>query len=610
MSQEPVIVVKDVYKDFNAHRRANSIKDLLVYRDKKDTSNIRHILKDINFEVKKGEVLGIIGRNGSGKSTTLKLLSRILRPNKGTITINGKVACLIELGAGFHPDMTGRENIYINASFFGISEKEVNERMDDIIEFSGIGEYIDERIRNYSSGMYLRLAFSVAINVDADVLLIDEILAVGDVQFQQKCFDKLRQFKEGGGTIVLVTHSMDQAKMFCDNVIWIDEGVIRESGTAKTVCDHYMEDMLGEEEEDNVLKKKKGSKDFPGEKELRLAFATGGGLGDDLIFANYLKCLKRKFSDLTLTMDVYFSLGYGMADALFEEGDLCRKTVDGGDHIKNSEYDCIIWFCRYPKVEWMTKRVKAVSPEFYEYVMECKAFYKRQPYLFDGSPYLDGYSSQLSIMKGVSRLQQPDFNGALGIGKDYEYNVFIRGDPFKFLKNNGIEGKYITVHRGNDTAYSGDAVKLWPLENYEELIRMFKEKYPGYKVVQMGVSRDRCQEIRGVDIDLVGKTTLDDVKSLLKYSSLHIDSEGGFTHLRQSLRGGQSVALFGPTDIRFYGYDNNINIKGDGCDTPCEWATKSWMTVCSRGYGKPPCMRSITPEMVMERIEKEWNTKD
>ena len=246
MQPEYAIKVEHVYKEFNLHRKSTTLKDYLTYHEKRDRSAIRQVLKDINFEVKKGEALGIIGRNGSGKSTTLKLLSRILRPNSGTITMDGKVACLIELGAGFHPDMTGRENIYINASFFGISKKEVDSRMQEIIDFSGIGNYIDERIRNYSSGMYLRLAFSVAINVDADILLIDEILAVGDVQFQQKCFDKLRQFKNKGGTIVLVTHSTEQAKMFCDNVLWLEDGIAKEYGPSAPVCEHYVKMMLNE----------------------------------------------------------------------------------------------------------------------------------------------------------------------------------------------------------------------------------------------------------------------------------------------------------------------------------------------------------------------------
>ena len=244
MPEEYAIEVKNVYKKFNLHRRATTLKDLLSYREKKREKHVHQVLEDISFNVKKGEALGIIGKNGSGKSTTLKLLSKILRPEQGTITINGKVACLIELGAGFHPDMTGRENIFINASIFGLDDKKVKEKLDEIIEFSGISEYIDQRVRNYSSGMYMRLAFSVATSVDADILLIDEILAVGDIEFQKKCFDRLEQFKNNGGTIVLVTQSPDQAKEFCDNVMWIDDGHIREYGDAATVCDDYKNAMI------------------------------------------------------------------------------------------------------------------------------------------------------------------------------------------------------------------------------------------------------------------------------------------------------------------------------------------------------------------------------
>lgn len=244
MEQDCAIEVSHVYKEFNSHIRNNSFKNMIVYRERKNRSLVRKVLNDVSFSVKKGEVLGIIGRNGSGKSTTLKLLSKILWPDAGTINIKGKVACLIELGAGFHPDMTGRENVYINASIFGIPQKTVNQRIQQIIDFSEIGDYIDERVRNYSSGMYLRLAFSVAINVDADVLLIDEILAVGDLQFQKKCINKLKEFRDNGGTIVLVTHDVGQVKEMCDRAMWIDGGEIRMIGDVDTVCDEYCRVML------------------------------------------------------------------------------------------------------------------------------------------------------------------------------------------------------------------------------------------------------------------------------------------------------------------------------------------------------------------------------
>ena len=193
--------------------------------------------------MKKGESVGLIGKNGCGKSTTLKLLTKILRPNGGTIDIQGRVCSLIELGAGFHPDMSGRENIYINASIFGIKAKEVDQRLNDIIRFSELEEFIDNPVRTYSSGMYMRLAFSVAINVDADILLIDEILAVGDNAFQTKCFNKLKSLKDQGTTIVIVSHALGQVERLCDRAIWIDEGRIRDDGPARKVCKEYLEKM-------------------------------------------------------------------------------------------------------------------------------------------------------------------------------------------------------------------------------------------------------------------------------------------------------------------------------------------------------------------------------
>lgn len=201
-------------------------------------------MHDISFDVKKGEALAIIGRNGSGKSTILKLLTKIIRPNKGTIETKGRISCLIELGAGFHPDMSGRENIYINASIFGLNKKEVDERMQSILDFSEIEEHIDERVRDYSSGMYMRLAFAIAINVNADILIIDEILAVGDIAFQKKCMDKIEELKRNGVTIVLVTQSPDQATSICDRTIWIDNSTIRMIGDSESVCNSYLEYML------------------------------------------------------------------------------------------------------------------------------------------------------------------------------------------------------------------------------------------------------------------------------------------------------------------------------------------------------------------------------
>ena len=206
----------------------------------------RHILHDINVSVPTGKITTLIGPNGCGKSTTLKMLTRIIYPDSGSITMHGRVSSLIELGAGFHPDMTGRENIYTNASIFGLTKKEIDARLDDIISFSELGQYIDNPVRTYSSGMYMRLAFSVAINVDADILLVDEILAVGDANFQTKCFNKIREIKGQGTTIVIVSHSLGQIEQICDRSIWIKDGRIEKEGDPKSVHLEYLDYMNNE----------------------------------------------------------------------------------------------------------------------------------------------------------------------------------------------------------------------------------------------------------------------------------------------------------------------------------------------------------------------------
>ncbi|MCI5502371.1 MAG: ABC transporter ATP-binding protein [Lachnospiraceae bacterium] len=240
------IELKNVKKKFKVYYdKGTALKDKLLFwsRNKYEEN---WVLNDISFNIKKGEAVGLIGRNGCGKSTTLKLINRIIYPTSGEIVVNGRVSSLIELGAGFHPDMTGRENIYTNASIFGMTREEIDEKIDDIIAFSELGEHIDNPVRTYSSGMYMRLGFSVAINVKADILLIDEILAVGDVNFQSKCFEKLRELKASGVTIVIVSHSMAQIESICDKVVWIEKGNIKEIDKPSIVGAHYSNDMENE----------------------------------------------------------------------------------------------------------------------------------------------------------------------------------------------------------------------------------------------------------------------------------------------------------------------------------------------------------------------------
>lgn len=235
------IKVNHVYKSFNVYYdRANTLKERLLFIGRNKKREKREILNDINIDIKKGETVALIGVNGSGKSTLLKLMTQIIFPNKGTIETHGKLTSLLELGAGFHPDFSGRENIYFNSSIFGLTKKEIDSRLDQIIEFSELGELIDNPVRTYSSGQYMRLAFSVAINVDAEILLIDEILSVGDQHFQEKCFNKMRKLKKEGKTMVFVTHSMESVRNLCDRAIWLYNGKVRMDGNTDEVVNEYL----------------------------------------------------------------------------------------------------------------------------------------------------------------------------------------------------------------------------------------------------------------------------------------------------------------------------------------------------------------------------------
>ena len=244
MKEENAIEVRNVTKKFKVYLdKGHTIKEKVLFSSRRKYEE-RVVLDGISFDVKRGEAIGLIGKNGCGKSTTLKLLTKIMYPDSGTIEMRGRVSSLIELGAGFHPDMSGRQNIYTNASIFGLTRKEIDDRLDSIIEFSELENFIDNPVRTYSSGMYMRLAFSVAINVDADILLIDEILAVGDANFQAKCFERLRKIKNSGTTIVIVSHAMGQIEQICDRSIWINDGKIKAMGESGEIGNRYLDYVM------------------------------------------------------------------------------------------------------------------------------------------------------------------------------------------------------------------------------------------------------------------------------------------------------------------------------------------------------------------------------
>jgi lipopolysaccharide transport system ATP-binding protein len=244
----PAIRFDGVAKRFTIHHeRARSLHDALVHLfQRRGWREEFWALRDVSFTVASGEALGVIGANGSGKSTLLKLATRLLAPTHGRVAVQGRVAALLELGAGFHPELSGRDNVYLNASILGIPRRRVDERFADIVEFAGLERFVDTPVKRYSSGMQARLGFAVAVHVDPDVLLLDEVLAVGDLQFQERCLERIRALHADGRTILLVSHDLSAVAQFCTSVLWLHEGQVRALGEPQAIIDEYRRHLLGE----------------------------------------------------------------------------------------------------------------------------------------------------------------------------------------------------------------------------------------------------------------------------------------------------------------------------------------------------------------------------
>jgi ABC-2 type transport system ATP-binding protein len=250
VTEQAAITVDGVSKQYRLyHERNQSLKATLMRRARARYEEF-WALRDVSFDVPAGETFALIGENGSGKSTLLKCMARILRPEKGRIETRGKISALLELGAGFHPELTGRENIFLNGSILGLSKKQINQRFDEIVEFAGLEHFIDTPVKNYSSGMYVRLGFSVAINVDPDILLIDEVLAVGDAEFQRKCLEKFDEFRASGKTVVIVSHALESVRNLADSAGWLEHGVLQRLGKSSEVVDEYLTESHADRDPD------------------------------------------------------------------------------------------------------------------------------------------------------------------------------------------------------------------------------------------------------------------------------------------------------------------------------------------------------------------------
>lgn len=299
-----VIEFKNVTKYFNIYQnKSNSIKEKflnkVLKRNKLQVTKM-NVLKNASFKIEKGQTVGIIGENGTGKSTSLKLISNILKPNSGEIIVNGKISSLLEIGVGFQPDLSGRENVYLYGSILGLSKSEVDDRYDHIVKFAELEKFMDTPVKNYSSGMYMRLAFSVAVSVDPDILLVDEVLAVGDANFQRKCLDKITEFKNEGKTIVYVSHDMSTVRRICDKVIFIKKGGYVLEGSTERMIGLYMKLVYSaDEKEKEKLNKSIENKnienisgDFNIEQHEAKEFCSGNRYGN-----RELEITKLYFSD-------------------------------------------------------------------------------------------------------------------------------------------------------------------------------------------------------------------------------------------------------------------------------------------------------------------------
>jgi ABC-2 type transport system ATP-binding protein len=310
-AERPVVVeVREVSKRFVV-RKDNSLKERLVTLGR---AGRRHredfwALRGVSTSIRAGETIGLVGHNGSGKSTLLKLIGGILEPSSGDIEGRGRVAALLELGAGFHPDLTGRENVYLNASVLGLSREETESRFDEIVAFSGIGEFIDTQVKFYSSGMYVRLAFAVAVHTDPDILIVDEVLAVGDEAFQRKCMDMIRSFQKQGRTIILVTHSMSQVSELCDRAILLHHGQIVIEGEPNDVIPAFR-DLLEQQRQDDLSATER-TEDDPTYAKIT-GVSLDGGRSEDIVLA--------PGDPLTIEVDLYHP-------AVVEEW-LCAVQID------------------------------------------------------------------------------------------------------------------------------------------------------------------------------------------------------------------------------------------------------------------------------------------
>jgi ABC-type polysaccharide/polyol phosphate transport system ATPase subunit len=336
MNEPLAINIQDVWKKFRLYHERNQSLKAAVMRGRRARYTEFDALKGVTVEVAAGSTFGFIGENGSGKSTLLKCIARILRPDRGAIESRGKISALLELGAGFHPELSGRENVFLNGAILGVPRRVLAERFDEIVDFAGLEDFIDIPVKNYSSGMYVRLGFSVAINVDPDILLVDEVLSVGDEQFQRKCSEKFAELKEAGKTIVVVSHALGVMRSLCDNLALLEHGNLVKVGSAGEVVDQYLGDVHEDRERTDTPGVRWGS----GEAQIsKLELLDSHGrptltvrTGDAVTFRFHYE-MSRPIEKPVFGMAIHNVDGVHVTGPNTREADLIPEHLEGSGHV-------------------------------------------------------------------------------------------------------------------------------------------------------------------------------------------------------------------------------------------------------------------------------------
>lgn len=346
-------------------------------------------------------------------------------------------------------------------------------------------------------------------------------------------------------------------------------------------------------------------------KNIEVGFLIRGGLGDFLIAINYIYNFYRAFKEVKMKITLVAHASPAVLKALVEciDEEIEVEIIDE-KYFSNERgmFDIYIDLARYPDLKYCNERkIVEKSTKLLDYIFAMKKYRVEHSKMFSFGGDMGGQSAELSILNGQKRINQPDIYNVFGMDENFICPLRIeRSDVLNAIDDDSI---FITIHRGCDANHSSYSTKLWPQEYYEVLVKLIKKTYPNISIIQLGINDERCPKIEGIDFSLVGKTTIKELMYVLSKSNLHIDGEGGMVHLRHAVHGGKTIVLFGPTSPKFFGYEENENIKGTGCKISCEWVTRNWQDKCIRGGKMAHCMYSITPEFVMRKVKENIDGK-